>query len=100
MATGFYGQYFDPNPRINEMMRHDLMRQQMQYMPPMNISQEYFRGYDMTATTYTKPHFCNPVPENLKSYYHQLLEYHKQAGFKRKECEELCCALKRLGIKY
>jgi hypothetical protein len=103
MAPGFYGQgIFDSNRLIQEMMREDERDRKYQRARYLNVSPQWAMGYDMGATTYTEPpHRCKEVPKRLESYYHQLLNYHYQRdpGLRR-ECEKICCALKRCGVRY
>jgi hypothetical protein len=102
-SSGFYGNsVFEPGVIINSMMHQDALWQAQQYYPP--IYQGYQQGVQSNnfwyAPSTTLAHYCKAIPAHLENYYQQLLNYHKQAGYKPKECEMLCCSLKRLGIKY
>jgi len=80
-GTPFEGQYWF----INEAIRR-------QYCSPQSAAE------CMPQTVINCCH--KPIPEKLHQYYHQLLNYYKQAGYKGQECEKMCCALNKLGVRY
>ena len=105
-TTGFYGQsIFDSNRLINEMLQQDAMDKQRhqggttiyppEFMAPSSIWKNSYPDKTPIA------HYCEDVPKRLESYYQQLLDYHYQKDPSlRRETEKICCALKRLKIKY
>jgi len=90
----------DPNPLINQMMQEDLRFASQQYASTYAPAPLYMKvPPDWYATTVAC--YCKEIPERLKDYYHQLVDYHRQAkSYERVECEKLCCVLKKLRVKY
>lgn len=72
--------------------------------PPMFVPPSLYRGLQYDIVHYDEAplrHYCEDVPKRLESYYRQLLDYHYQKDPSlRRETEKICCALKRLKIKY
>ena len=96
--------------KMEEMLRdhdriiakeRDMWMRRYYDMPPVQMRPECVDwSNDARLFKRKEEHYCNEIPERMVPYYKQLLDYYTQAGFKKRENEKLCCALKRLGIKY